>query len=165
MKTYTIIGGVNGCGKSSLTGVLKSLKPNMGTIIDPDDIAKKSNLSSYEVGRKTIEKTQKCLSENISFTQETTLAGRYTQKVAKQAQSQNYHVRLYYVGLDTLEESLERIQNRVKKAVITFRKKLSAADTQGVFSHYVGYCLTVMKPYYMIIITALQKWLNIGTEN
>lgn len=23
MKTYTIIGGVNGCGKSSLTGVLR----------------------------------------------------------------------------------------------------------------------------------------------
>ena len=115
MKTYTIIGGINGCGKSSLTGVLKSLEPNMGIIIDPDDIAKKTNLSSYGVGRKTIEKIQKCLSENISFTQETTLAGRYTQKVAKQAQSQNYHIRLYYVGLDTLEESLERIQNRVKK--------------------------------------------------
>lgn len=46
MKTYTIVGGVNGCGKSSLTGVLKSLEPNMGIIIDPDDIAKKSNLSS-----------------------------------------------------------------------------------------------------------------------
>ena len=24
MKTYTIIGGVNGCGKSSLTGVLRT---------------------------------------------------------------------------------------------------------------------------------------------
>ena len=115
MKTYTIIGGVNGCGKLSLTGVLKSLEPNMGIIIDPDDIAKKSSLNSYGIGRKTIEKIQKCLSENISFTQETTLAGRYTQKVAKQAQSQNYHIRLYYVGLDTLEESLDRIQNRVKK--------------------------------------------------
>ena len=67
MKTYTIVGGVNGCGKSSLTGVLKSLEPNMGIIIDPDDIAKKSNLSSYEVGRKTIEKIQKCLSENIKM--------------------------------------------------------------------------------------------------
>ena len=42
MKTYTIVGGVNGCGKSSLTGVLKSLEPNMGIIIDPDDIAKKA---------------------------------------------------------------------------------------------------------------------------
>ena len=43
------------------------------------------------------------------------LQGDIHKKVAKQAQSQNYNIRLYYVGLDTLDESLERIQNRVKK--------------------------------------------------
>ena len=34
MKTYTVIGGVNGVGKSSLTGVLKSLLYDMGMMID-----------------------------------------------------------------------------------------------------------------------------------
>ena len=52
MKTYTIIGGVNGCGKSSLTGVLKSLEPNMGIIIDPDDIAKKKQSQFLRSGTK-----------------------------------------------------------------------------------------------------------------
>ena len=37
-KTYTIIGGVNGTGKSSLTGVLKKTVKNLDTIIDVDKI-------------------------------------------------------------------------------------------------------------------------------
>lgn len=38
MKTYTIIAGVNGCGKSSLTGVLRTEINNLGRIIDVDKI-------------------------------------------------------------------------------------------------------------------------------
>ena len=36
MKTYTIVGGVNGVGKSSLTGVLKSRTTDLGVIVDVD---------------------------------------------------------------------------------------------------------------------------------
>ena len=38
MKTYTIIGGVNGTGKSSLTGVLKTETLDLGKIIDVDKL-------------------------------------------------------------------------------------------------------------------------------
>ena len=38
MKIYTIIGGVNGVGKSSLTGVLASESNDLGVIIDTDKI-------------------------------------------------------------------------------------------------------------------------------
>ena len=38
MKTYTIVGGVNGVGKSSLTGVLKSRTTDLGVIVDLDKI-------------------------------------------------------------------------------------------------------------------------------
>ena len=34
---------------------------------------------------------------------------------AKQVKELGYHVRMFYVGLDTLDESLSRIQNRVKR--------------------------------------------------
>ena len=37
MKTYTIIAGVNGCGKSSLTGVLRTEIDNLGKIIDVEE--------------------------------------------------------------------------------------------------------------------------------
>ena len=38
MKIYTIIGGVNGVGKSSFTGVLKGSRSDLGIIIDVDKI-------------------------------------------------------------------------------------------------------------------------------
>jgi predicted ABC-type ATPase len=38
MKTYTLIGGVNGVGKSSLSGVLSGESSDLGIIIDTDKI-------------------------------------------------------------------------------------------------------------------------------
>ena len=53
--------------------------------------------------------------ERIFFTQESTLAGHYTEKVARQAREAGYYIRLYYVGLDSPEESVRRIENRVRR--------------------------------------------------
>ena len=36
MKLYTIIAGVNGVGKSSLTGALKGERSDLGIIVDTD---------------------------------------------------------------------------------------------------------------------------------
>ena len=41
MKTYTIIVGVDGAGKSSLTGVFRTEITNLGKIIDVDKIIAK----------------------------------------------------------------------------------------------------------------------------
>ena len=38
MKNYTIIGGVNGVGKSSFTGVMKERSTDLGVIVDVDKI-------------------------------------------------------------------------------------------------------------------------------
>ena len=38
MRTYTIIGGVNGVGKSSFTGLLKEQRSDLGILIDVDKI-------------------------------------------------------------------------------------------------------------------------------
>ena len=39
MKIYTVIGGINGAGKSSLTGVLTTERSDLGMIIDVDKLA------------------------------------------------------------------------------------------------------------------------------
>ena len=85
MKTYTIIGGVNGTGKSSLTGVLKTQTTDLGQIIDVDKITAENGGSAI-LGEKTVlERIQSCLGKNISFTQETTLSGRKTELTAQKA--------------------------------------------------------------------------------
>ena len=115
MKCYTIIGGVNGTGKSSLTGVLKTQTTDLGVIIDVDRITAEAGVSAIKGGRIALERIDDCLAKNISFTQETTLSGHKTEDTAARARAQGYHVRLYYVGLDTPEECLARIANRVRR--------------------------------------------------
>lgn len=114
MKIYTIVGGVNGTGKSSLTGVLKAQLNDLGVIVDVDRITAQVGGSAIQGGKIALERITDCLNKGISFTQETTLSGRKTEATAAQAKAQGYFVRLYYVGLDTPEECLQRIENRVK---------------------------------------------------
>ena len=43
------------------------------------------------------------------------MSGYKTEATAKEVKELGYHVRMFYVGLDTVEESLQRIENRVKR--------------------------------------------------
>lgn len=115
MKTYTIVAGVNGAGKSSLTGVLRTEITNLGKIVDVDKIIVKCGGNVIEGGKKSIELIDDCLDKEICFTQETTLSGHRILNTVKKAIEKGYYIRLYYVGLNTVEESLIRIENRVKK--------------------------------------------------
>ena len=115
MKTFTIIAGVNGCGKSSLTGVLRTETDNLGKIIDVDKITATCGGNVLDGRKKSMALIEECLEKEICFTQETTLSGRKTLDTIKRAIDKGYSIRLYYVGLDTMEESLLRIANRVKK--------------------------------------------------
>lgn len=114
MKIYTIIGGVNGTGKSSLTGVLKAETKDLGKIIDVDKLNVKYG-GKVEGGKVAVKLINECLENGISFTQETTLSGHKTASTAKMASERGYYVRLYYVGLSSVDESVKRIANRVQK--------------------------------------------------
>lgn len=103
MKTYTVIGGVNGVGKSSLTGVLKNLLYDMGMIID------------CETREDADATAESCLEKGVDLTQETTLSGKKTLKTIIKAKENDYYIRLFYVAVSSAEESLTRIGNRVKK--------------------------------------------------
>ncbi len=98
IKIYTVVGGVDGVGKSSLLGILKAERMDLGFLADA-----------------AVERIENALAEGVNLTQETTLAGGYPKRLAKRAKEAGYYVRLYYVGLDGLEEALRRIENRVAK--------------------------------------------------
>lgn len=65
-------------------------------------------------GKESIRRIDAALEKGVSFTQETTLSGYRTERTARKAREAGF-VRLYYVGLNTASESLERIQNRVRR--------------------------------------------------
>lgn len=115
MKTYTIIAGVNGAGKSSLTGVLRQQSHELGVIIDVDRLAAANGGNNILAARLAVARIRDCLLRGICFAQETTLSGSLTAHTARSAKEKGYVVRLYYVGLDSAEESISRIQNRVRK--------------------------------------------------
>ena len=115
IKTYTIIGGVNGTGKSSLTGVLKAKTADLGQIIDVDKLTISMGGNKYAAGKKAVEKIRECLDKGYSFTQETTLSGVRGETTTRTAKERGYYIRLYYIGLNSAEDSLERIANRVRR--------------------------------------------------
>ena len=115
MKIYTIIGGVNGVGKSSLTGILQEERKDLGVIIDVDKITTEMGVTAREGGMFAVKKIRECFEQGLSFTQETTLAGVKTVQSCKRAKELGYYVRLFYVGLNSVRESLNRIENRVNK--------------------------------------------------
>lgn len=115
MKTYTIIGGVNGTGKSSLTGVLLAKDNQLGTVVDTDKITKQIGGDKIKGGKIAVQKINECLEKGFNFTQETTLSGMRTLKTIKKAISLDYKIILYYIGIGSCEESISRIANRVSK--------------------------------------------------
>ena len=115
MKIYTIIGGVNGSGKSSLSGVLSAESSELGIIIDTDKLTAERGGDRIKGGKAAIALIDDCLKKRINFTQETTLSGVRTVKTIQRARELDYFIRLYYVGVSSSAESIRRIKNRVEK--------------------------------------------------
>jgi predicted ABC-type ATPase len=115
MNNYILIAGVNGTGKSSFRGVLEGQGVLLGHIIDTYAIAKENHFDNIKAGKKAIKEINYCLENNLSFTQETTLAGHRIKRTLIQARKQGYSVTMYYIGLNSKEESILRIANRVRK--------------------------------------------------
>ena len=65
MKTYTIVAGVNGCGKSSLTGVLRTEIADLGKIIDVDKITAACGGNPLEGDKKAVILLNDCLEKEI----------------------------------------------------------------------------------------------------
>ena len=115
MKVYTIVGGADGTGKSSLMGVLKAERNDLGFIINENKITFENQGDDFKAARIAISKIESFLKHGITFTQETTLSGHTVERTIIKAKNLNYDVRLFYVGLSSAKESIKRIKNRVEK--------------------------------------------------
>lgn len=103
MKICTIIGGIDGVGKSSLLGVLRAVRTDLGLVVD-------------EKEKAASERIEIALKDEINFSYETTLHEEFSKELCRRAKDAGYTVRLYYVALDPVEENLLRIKNRAKNS-------------------------------------------------
>lgn len=101
MKTCAIIGGIDGVGKSSLLGVLRAVRTDLGVFVDEKEIAASEHIET-------------ALKNGINFSYEATLNGDFPKELCHRAKDAGYYVRLYYIGLDPVDENLLRVKNRVK---------------------------------------------------
>lgn len=129
MKTCTIIGGIDGVGKSSLLGVLRAVRTDLGLVID-------------EKEKAASERIETALKDGINFSYETTLHGEFSKELCRRAKDAGYTVRLYYVGLDSVDENLLRIKNRAKNG----GANAIPQEVQKQYAHRMD-DLTVVLPY------------------
>lgn len=117
-----VFAGVNGAGKSTFyrTGLWREADmPQRMQRINPDEIVRKQNGNPNDVGdnlragREALKRIEQCFSKERSFNQETTLCGRTAVKNIERAHAIGYRVFLYYIGVDSVQTALDRIEHRV----------------------------------------------------
>lgn len=74
------------------------------------------------------------LASGVSFTLETTLSGEHPKSLCRKTKAAGYHIRLYYVGLNTPEESIQRIQNRAARGGRSTPEEVVEAGFPSIFS-------------------------------
>lgn len=120
-----ILGGINGAGKSSLARRL-ALEPGMDKVVflDPDKIAADLRRADPALGlvaanfaglRIVSERSAEMLAKGQSFATETVLASAAHRRLCETAQAAGWHVRLMYVGVPRVEDSINRVALRVAK--------------------------------------------------
>lgn len=162
MKKCTFIGGVHGVGKSSLAGVLCVVRSDLGIMVGPDKLTIQCGGGEYEGDKLAVERIERALIDGVNFTQETTLSGEYPKRLCKRAKEAGYYIRLYYVGLDTAEESIRRIRNRVERGGMIFPLRMLTPAFLIVLRMSSKFCHTAMKPSFLIMTIDLYLSRNIA---
>ena len=123
IKRLTIVAGVSGSGKSSMIGVLQVLNGFDEEIIDIDQIASTEKVDSVQATKLAIKKINSFLESGKDFIIETTLSDAEYHLFVKKARNIGYKVIVYYIGLDSLEECLKRVENKKNHGIQLMRNE------------------------------------------
>ncbi|MEA2013066.1 MAG: zeta toxin family protein [Verrucomicrobiota bacterium] len=115
-KILYIIAGANGSGKT--TFALNYTVLNNLYFINADEIAKSydpNDISKHKVkaGKEFFRQLEVNLNGDKSFMIESTLSGKYLKNVITKAKEKEFKVVLIYLFLETQDENILRVQNRV----------------------------------------------------
>ena len=115
-----VLAGTNGGGKSSLMGEM--LLQQGLDYFNPDHAAQRilsanagisqleANSAAWYEGKLLLERA---ITEKLDFAFETTLGGKTIADLLEKALSEGIEVRIWYVGLDSVERHIARVRSRV----------------------------------------------------
>ncbi|MEO0029649.1 MAG: hypothetical protein RJB45_1690 [Pseudomonadota bacterium] len=120
MKKIIIIAGPNGAGKTTFAQDFLPAEANLLVFINADLIAERlasHNPASvaFQAGRQMLEEIDRCVTQGVSFSFETTLSGVSYLKKIKRWQQLGYVVKLWFLSLPSEEIALARVAERVKQ--------------------------------------------------
>lgn len=119
---YTIFAGVNGVGKSTIYYLLtEEEKRKLGKRINVDELVSsignwKDELLQIKASKQIVKDIKNCISNHLSFNQETTLAGKSILSTIKKAKQEGYKINLNYVYVANVEIAKKRVLERVKNS-------------------------------------------------
>lgn len=119
IKKFTIFAGVNGAGKSTL--FYSEGNRDLGIRLNSDEILHSLGLDWKDpkaqilAGKKLLQLQKECLSNEVSFNQETTLSGKTIFNVVQKAKDLGYSIHLRYVGVATPEIAKTRVEQRIAR--------------------------------------------------
>jgi predicted ABC-type ATPase len=117
-----VLAGVNGAGKSSLGGA--AFRDAGASYYNPDEVARalraanpklgvtQANALAWQQGRRLLERA---IVERLDYAFETTLGASTIPRLLGEAAGKGSQVRIWYVGLDSVERHIARVRARVRK--------------------------------------------------
>jgi predicted ABC-type ATPase len=117
-----VLAGTNGAGKSSIAGA--RFRASGGEYFNPDEAARRilaadpglgrdeANAAAWHHGRRLLERA---IAGRLTFAFETTLGGDTIAALLDDALDARLAVRVWYVGLDTVERHIARVRRRVAR--------------------------------------------------
>ena len=119
-KNLYIISGPNGAGKTTASYTVLPKILNCKEFVNADEIAR--GLSPFnpdgmaiEAGKLMLKRIDVLLQKEESFSIETTLSTRSYFKLVETAHQKGYNVTLLYFWLESPEQAIERVAERVSK--------------------------------------------------
>lgn len=111
-KKLYIIAGPNGAGKTTLAKEL--VKEENVSFLNADEIAKKcKDATGIKAGRMLLDKLDGLFRAGQSTVWETTVSGNLHTRIIAQARKFKYEIVFVYIFLDSVEQNLARIKQRV----------------------------------------------------
>ncbi len=115
----TVIAGPNGAGKSTYVEGLAARGYPLGEVVNPDVIAAAlpgpDATRDTRAGRAALHRTRALIASGQTFSRETTLSGSEILRTMRAAKETGFRVSLFFLGVDSLETSRRRIEDRISK--------------------------------------------------